>query len=173
MASHSAVLVLCSPMSMNALSRLEPVPSEAAVGLLDKRACRRRGRSPVGGATAGRAAAPRRGARRRPCGIGRPGQAVADFGTDLVGRLQVALAQGRTQVVTLVAGAVGAVGQPGVVRTDRSRADGEVIGALGPLVLVEQDLLVGPGLAGGWELIAAPGGAAAVDAELFPSSVRP
>ncbi len=51
---------------------------------------------------------------------------------------------------------------------DRGAADGEVLGAGGLDVLIEQDLLLLAGLARRWELVVPVGGPAAVDGVALP-----
>ena len=86
MASHSVVLVLCSPISTKAASRVEPVPErEAPVGLLED--------EHVAGRVAAQPVAPEL---ERPLGLvhadvedvvgrGRPGQPVPGLGHRLGG----------------------------------------------------------------------------------------
>ena len=131
---------------------------------------RRRGRCPAGGATAGRAAAPRpcgrrRRSRRRPT---RRGRSRSRAPISAARRRGLGVEGPEAQLVLLVAAAVGRVGQPAMVVAHRRAADGEVLGALGQHVLVEQDLLLVAGLAGRGELVAPAGGAAAVDGVALP-----
>ncbi len=97
-------------------------------------------------------------------GRGRPGQAVPRVGHGLGSGGDLGVERAEAQLVLLVAAAVGRVGQPAMVVADRRAADGEILGALGQRVLVEQDLLLLAGLTGRGQLPAAAGGPPAVDA---------
>ncbi len=165
MASHSVVLVLCRPISTNAVSRVEPVPSEKRRSVSSKTST-----SPPG--SCAQLVAPQlEGSLRlvqadveHEVGRGRPGQAVPRVGHGLGGGGDLGVERAEAQLVLLVAAVVGRVGQPAMVVADRRAADGEVVGALGQRVLVEQDLLLLAGLTGRGQFLAAPGGAPAVDA---------
>ena len=96
---------------------------------------------------------------------GRPGEPVGGLGHHLGSgaREDVGIERTEAQLVPLVAGAVGRIRQPAVVVADRGAADGEVLGAGGLDVLIEQYLLLLAGLARRWELVVPVGGPAAVD----------
>ncbi len=83
-------------------------------------------------------------------GPGRPGQPVPGLRHDLGRRRERGLGVERreAQLVLLVPGSVGRVGQPVVVMAHRGAAHGEVVRAGGQRVLVEEHLLLLAGLAG-------------------------
>ena len=99
-----------------------------------------------------------------------PGQPVADLGHHLGrhGGRGLGVEGLEAQLVALVAGAVGRVGQPEMVAADGGAPHGEVLRAGGQGVLVQQDLLLVAGLARRGQLVGAAGGPAAVDGVVLP-----